>query len=67
MASESDRQRRRAGISVFLLGLAISLGAALLLFLGLIESGWATVLGIVGIGLITTSRAVVWTHTTPRR
>ncbi len=37
---------------LFLAGLCIALVAAALLFFGLIESGPAAVIGIVGIGLI---------------
>jgi hypothetical protein len=40
------------------LGLLVALGAALLLFLGIIESGPAALIGIVGIGLIASSGAV---------
>lgn len=47
---------RRFGFVVFALGLATSLGAGLLLFFGVIESGWAAVAGIVGIGLMATSQ-----------
>ena len=38
--------------AIFGLGLLIALTAATLLFLGVIESGLAAVIGIVGIGLI---------------
>ena len=41
--------------TVFGLGLLIALVAATLLFLGLIESGVAAVIGIIGIGLIAAS------------
>jgi hypothetical protein len=37
------------------LGILVCLTAALLLFLDAIESGWAIVILIIGIGLITTS------------
>jgi len=37
------------------LGLLIALGAATLLFLGLIESGVAAAIGMLGIGLIAAS------------
>jgi len=41
--------------TLFGLGLSIALGAAALLFFGVIESGVAAVIGIVGIGLIAAS------------
>jgi hypothetical protein len=41
----------------FGLGLSIALSAATLLFLGVIESGIAAAIGIVGIGLIGASGA----------
>jgi hypothetical protein len=47
---------RRLEIGVFTLGLAIALAAALLLILGVIESGWAAAMGMIGIGLIATSQ-----------
>lgn len=40
------------------LGLLIALTAALLLFLGVIESGMAAMIGIFGIGLIASSRGI---------
>ncbi len=40
---------------MFCLGLATALTAATLLFFGVIDSGPATVVGIIGIGLIGTS------------
>jgi len=40
---------------LFVTGLLIALGAAALLFLGIIESGPAALIGIVGIGLIAAS------------
>jgi hypothetical protein len=43
--------------TVFGLGLLIALTAATLLFLGVIESGIAALIGIVGIGLIAASGA----------
>lgn len=43
--------------TVFGLGLSIALVAATLLFLGVIESGVAALIGIVGIGLIAASGA----------
>jgi len=39
-------------VVMFVLGLLIALGTATLLFLGIIESGIAGTIGIVGIGLI---------------
>jgi len=44
---------------MFGLGLLIALTAATLLFLGVIESGVAALIGIVGIGLIAASGRVV--------
>jgi hypothetical protein len=44
------------GFVVFALGFATSLGAGLLIFFGMIESGWAAVVGMVGIGLMATSQ-----------
>lgn len=41
--------------SLFTLGLCIALAAAALLFLNVIESGVAAVIGILGIGLIAVS------------
>jgi hypothetical protein len=43
--------------AVFGLGLLIALSAATLLFFGVIESGIAAVIGIVGIGLLGASGA----------
>ena len=43
--------------TMFGLGLLIALTAATLLFLGVIESGIAALIGIVGIGLISASGA----------
>ena len=43
--------------TMFVLGLSIALVAAALLFLGVIESGVAAAVGIVGIGLIGASGA----------
>jgi len=40
---------------LFIIGLCIALTAAALLFLNLIESGVAAVIGILGIGLIAVS------------
>ena len=37
---------------LFIVGLCIALGAATLLFLDIIESGVAAMIGIIGIGLI---------------
>jgi hypothetical protein len=37
---------------LFIVGLCIAIGAAALLFLDIIESGVAALIGIVGIGLI---------------
>jgi high-affinity Fe2+/Pb2+ permease len=39
---------------VGVLGIVVALTAALLLFLGAIESGWAIVILIIGIGLMST-------------
>ena len=43
--------------TMFGLGLLIALTAAILLFFGVIESGVAAIIGIVGIGLIGASGA----------
>ena len=43
--------------AMFGLGLLIAIGAATLLFFGVIESGVAAAIGIVGIGLIGASGA----------
>jgi hypothetical protein len=44
--------------ALFALGLIVALTAAVLLVLGVIESGVAALIGIVGIGLIATSGRV---------
>ena len=41
--------------TLFVMGLVIALGAGTLLFFGLIESGIAALIGIVGIGVIASS------------
>ncbi len=41
---------------LFIVGLTIALAAASLLFLNIIESGVAAMIGIIGIGLIAVSR-----------
>jgi hypothetical protein len=43
---------------VLVAGLLVALGAAALLFLGLIDSGPSALIGIVGLGLIGTSAAM---------
>jgi len=43
---------------LFIVGLCIALAAASLLFLNIIESGVAAVIGILGIGLIAASGRV---------
>ena len=43
--------------TMFGLGLSIALGAAALLFFGVIESGVAAAIGMLGIGLIAASGA----------
>ncbi len=40
---------------LFIVGLCVALAAAALLFLNIIESGVAAMIGILGIGLIATS------------
>ena len=50
--------RQRAATLVLVIGLLIALGAAGLLFLGVIDSGPAALIGIVGIGLIGASAAM---------
>jgi hypothetical protein len=56
MADQIHPQAHRLGIALFASGLLIALGAALLLVLGVIESGWAAAIGMIGIGLIATSQ-----------
>jgi hypothetical protein len=46
------------GQFLFIVGLCIALSAAALLFFGIIESGVAALIGIVGIGLIGAAGAV---------
>jgi hypothetical protein len=46
------------GQSLFVAGLCIALAAAVLLFLHMIESGVAALIGIIGIGLIGVAGAV---------
>ena len=41
---------------LFMAGLSIALAAAALLFLNIIESGVAAMIGIIGLGLIAVSR-----------
>jgi hypothetical protein len=55
MAEETRSEGRTVRIVVLALGLLLALAAALLLFLDAIESGWAIVILIIGIGLMTTS------------
>jgi hypothetical protein len=50
----------------FALGLMIAVIAALLLLLGVIESGWAAAIGMLGIGLIATSQFSSRTGSTRR-
>jgi putative alpha-1,2-mannosidase len=53
-------------IGLRVLGIFLALTAALLLFVGAIESGWAIVVLIIGIGLISTSGSIVGTGSTGR-
>jgi len=46
---------RKISIILFVTGLVTALTSGTLLFLGIIPSGWSTVTGIVGIGLIASS------------
>ncbi len=46
------------GLFLFIVGLCIALAAAALLFLHIIESGVAAMIGILGIGLIGAAGAV---------
>ncbi len=46
------------GLSLFIVGLCIALAAAALLFLHIIESGVAALIGILGIGLLGVAGAV---------
>lgn len=41
---------------LFMVGLSIAMAAAALLFLNIIESGVAAMIGIIGLGLIAVSR-----------
>lgn len=50
--------QQRAAILVLVVGVLLALAAAGLLFLGVIDSGPAALIGIVGIGLIATSAAM---------
>jgi high-affinity Fe2+/Pb2+ permease len=54
-----QRKSLTLGIVLFLIGLCIALTAAALLFLHIIESGVAAVIGIVGIGLIAASGGLI--------
>ena len=56
MTDKNRGERPTLRVIPFVAGLAIALGAALLLVLGVIESGWAAAIGMVGIGVIATSR-----------
>ena len=56
MADEIHSARHTLNTLLRVLGILVALAAALLLLLGAIESGWAIVILIIGIGLITTSR-----------
>ncbi|MGB8360619.1 MAG: hypothetical protein WCE80_04400 [Acidimicrobiia bacterium] len=57
MADKNRGEGPSLRVIPFVAGLVIALGAALLLVLGVIESGWAAAIGIVGIGVIATSRS----------
>jgi hypothetical protein len=61
MADEIHSGGRTLRIAVFVLGILLALAAALLLFFDVIESGWAIVVLILGIGLLTTSRSTAGT------
>ena len=47
--------KQKSGKVMFYIGLIIALSTAALMFTNIISSGYATVIGIVGIGLIATS------------
>ena len=47
--------KRRISLILFVIGLATALTAAILLFMGIIKSSLAVIIGIIGIGLIATS------------
>ena len=55
---DSEGDRLNTNIILFIIGLAICLIAAGLLFLGMIESGVAAVIGIIGIGLLGSSAII---------
>jgi hypothetical protein len=55
--SEGGVQMRIDAV-LFVIGLLVALGAAALLFLGIIDSGPAALVGIVGIGLIAAAGGV---------
>lgn len=57
MANEIHSDGRTVRIALSVVGILLGLTAGLLLFLDLIESGWAIVILIVGIGLISASQA----------
>ena len=53
---EKDRPMNKTfNLGLFIVGLVIAIGAAILLVMGVIESGVAAMIGIVGIGLIAAS------------
>jgi hypothetical protein len=58
MTSNPNRPNQRIGVALLILGLVIALTAALLLVVGVLESGWAAAMGMLGIGLIATSRPI---------
>lgn len=60
MIGKNQPNRRPAGIAVFVVGVVLGLTAGLLLFFDVVESGWAIVVLIVGIGLIGASQIAFW-------
>ena len=57
MANKIHSDGRAVRVAMFVVGILLGLTAGLLLFLDVIESGWAIVVLIVGIGLISASQA----------
>ena len=47
-----NKTQRQFTVGLFVLGLVIAIGAAVLLVMNVIESGVAAMIGIIGIGLI---------------
>ena len=50
-----NKTQHQFTVGLFVLGLVIAVGAAILLVMNVIESGVAAMIGIIGIGLIAAS------------